>query len=78
MPLTQMDIADLSGLSTVHVNRSLQALRAGGLIELRSKRLIIQDHQGLMDLAMFDPAYLHLRKGSMSHAAPRPAWDSAH
>ena len=61
MPLTQTDLADISGLSTVHVNRSLQALRASGLVELRSKRLVIQDHRGLMDLATFDAAYLHGR-----------------
>lgn len=59
MPLTQSELADVTGLSTVHVNRSLQELRAAGLIELRNKRLTILDWEGLMDLAMFDPAYLH-------------------
>lgn len=59
IPLTQGDLADITGLSTVHVNRSLQSLRASGLVEMRSKRLTIYDLQGLMDLAMFDPAYLH-------------------
>ena len=59
MPLTQGDLADVTGLSTVHVNRSMQFLRTSGFIELRSKRLTIHDHQGLMDFAMFDPAYLH-------------------
>ena len=62
MPLTQTDLADATGLSTVHVNRSLQELRANHLIELRAKRLTILDHGGLMDLAMFDPAYLHGRR----------------
>ena len=59
MPLTQGDLADVTGLSTVHVNRSMQFLRTSGFIELRSKRLTIHDHQGLIDFAMFDPAYLH-------------------
>ena len=61
MPLTQHDLADAMGLSVVHVNRSLQELRASGLIELRNKRLILYDPKGLMDLAMFNPAYLHGR-----------------
>jgi CRP-like cAMP-binding protein len=61
MPITQGDLADTVGLSTVHVNRSLQELRSSGLVELRNRRLTIVDRQGLMDLAMFDPAYLHRR-----------------
>ena len=61
MPLTQNDLADAMGISTVHVNRSLQELRAAGLVELRRKRLTILNRTALMDLAMFDPAYLHRR-----------------
>ena len=63
LPLTQADLADALGLSAVHINRSLQELRASRLIELRNKRLTIHDRQGLMDLAMFDPSYLHGRAG---------------
>lgn len=63
LPLTQADLADALGLSAVHINRSLQELRASRLIELRNKRLTIHDRQGLMDLAMFDPRYLHGRAG---------------
>ena len=62
-PLTQLDLADATGLSGVHVNRSIQELRASGLIELRARRLTVVDHVGLTDLAMFDPGYLHLRTG---------------
>jgi hypothetical protein len=32
-PLTQSELADILGLSTVHVNRVLQVLRSRGLIE---------------------------------------------
>ena len=35
LPLTQAEIGDALGLSTVHVNRSLQELRGDGLLELR-------------------------------------------
>ncbi|WP_022722344.1 Crp/Fnr family transcriptional regulator [Rhodopseudomonas sp. B29] len=57
-PLTQNDLADLLGMSTVHVNRSLQALRSRGLIELTRSRLLILDKKNLYSIAEFDPQYL--------------------
>jgi CRP-like cAMP-binding protein len=60
-PLTQTDLADAMGLSTVHVNRTMQELKASGAVEVRSKRLVIHDRDRLEELAMFDPGYLHLR-----------------
>ena len=59
-PITQTDIADATGLTAVHVNRTLQELRRDGLIILERKRLQIPDLQRLMDAAMFNPNYLHL------------------
>ena len=59
-PVTQMDLADATGLSTVHVNRTLQELRASGLITLRERHVIIHDLEGLSSMAMFTPYYLHL------------------
>lgn len=59
-PLTQTDIADATGLTPVHVNRMVQALRQDGLIELRDKRLHLRNPARLRQLAMFNPAYLHL------------------
>src|ERR1700758_3949675 len=41
-PMTQGELADILGLSTVHVNRVLQALRSRGLIELGRNRLVIR------------------------------------
>lgn len=62
MPLTQADLGDALGLSAVHVNRTLQELRAMKLIELRSKRLNLLDEGALQRLALFDPTYLHLQR----------------
>ena len=59
-PLTQNDLADATGLTSVHVNRTLQELRRDGLIELERKQLQILDMPRLMDVAMFNPNYLHL------------------
>jgi CRP-like cAMP-binding protein len=59
-PVTQMDLADATGLSTVHLNRTLQELRATGLITLRERTLTIHDLRGLSNAALFNPNYLHL------------------
>jgi len=61
MPLTQPDLADALGQTTVHINRTLQDLRAARLLALTSRRLTILHPERLRRLAKFDPAYLHLR-----------------
>lgn len=61
MPLTQLDLADLAGLTPVHVNRTLQEMRAMRLIELQSRRLTILDWEALRRIAWFDGAYLNGR-----------------
>ena len=60
LPLTQADLGDVLGLSSVHVNRTLQEIRAMKLVELRGKRLLVQDENALQALALFNPNYLHL------------------
>jgi CRP-like cAMP-binding protein len=59
-PLTQGDLADATGLTPVHVNRMIQALRHEGLIELRDKRLTLRNPGKLRQVAGFNAAYLHL------------------
>ncbi|TNC05413.1 Crp/Fnr family transcriptional regulator [Methylobacterium terricola] len=60
MPLTQTDLADATGMTTVHVNRSLQELRAERLITIKQRRLTIPDLAALERRALFNPSYLHL------------------
>lgn len=60
-PLTQQDLGHMLGLSSVHVNRSLQALRGTGFVSVRGRRLTIIDLAGLRDVALFEPGFLHLR-----------------
>lgn len=57
-PVTQAQLGDASGLTAVHVNRSLKALRDAGLVEIRSRTATIRDWSRLARLADFDPAYL--------------------
>ena len=60
LPVTQVDLADTAGLTSVHVNRTLQELRQRGLIELTKRRLRILDLPRLRALAEFRPDDLHL------------------
>lgn len=52
-PLTQEQLADASGLSIVHVNRTLQQLRREKLIELSHGRMTLLEPQALADIADF-------------------------
>jgi len=61
MPLTQVDLGEITGMTTVHVNRTLQALRREGLIVLDNRILTIPDRRALMTVGMFNPNYLHHR-----------------
>lgn len=60
LPITQAEIGDALGLSAIHVNRSLQVLRAQNLITLRHRELVINELARLRALAGFNPNYLHL------------------
>ena len=60
MPMTQVDLADATGLTSVHINRTLRDLRRDKLIDLRSRILVIHDWTRLVEAAEFDPRYLQL------------------
>jgi CRP-like cAMP-binding protein len=62
LPLTQVDLAECLGLTSVHINRTLKELRERGLVEFRGGRVAIRDLKGLERVAEFDPAYLYLEK----------------
>jgi CRP-like cAMP-binding protein len=60
LPITQAELADTTGLTSVHVNRVLQRLRRDGLITLKSKNLMIMNVERLKAFSGFNPNYLHL------------------
>ena len=62
LPLTQTDLAEILGLTPVHVNRILRELREEGLVAFRSKTVEIGDWDGLVRVAEFDPFYLSLNQ----------------
>jgi CRP-like cAMP-binding protein len=61
LPISQLTMADVLGLSLVHVNRMLQNLRATGFVSWNKHIVTIHDWNGLAALAEFDPTYLNLR-----------------
>jgi CRP-like cAMP-binding protein len=65
MPITQTELSDATGISAVHINRTLQELRTRNLIVLRGKILTIPDLAALQRIALFKANYLHLdREGA--------------
>lgn len=60
LPLTQTELADTLGLTSVHINRTLQRLRERGLIALSKGRLTILDPKGLAEISGFDGQYLRV------------------
>ena len=73
--VTQADLGDALGLSTVHINRSLQELRREGLLSLESGCLTIHNWDRLAATAGFDPAYLNLATCPTESMLPPRAHD---
>jgi CRP-like cAMP-binding protein len=58
-PVTQTQLADVTGLTSVHVNRTLQVLRAEGLADIKYNARIF-DWAALVEAGDFDPDYLQI------------------
>jgi CRP-like cAMP-binding protein len=59
-PLTQEQIGDAIGLTSVHVNRTLQGLRGDGLVRTDKGSIVLPNMAALRHAADFHEAYLHL------------------
>jgi CRP-like cAMP-binding protein len=60
LPLTQSELADVIGISLVHVNKTLQALKRENVFSWENKTLTIIDWERLKAIAEFDDTYLSL------------------
>ncbi|GAB5348462.1 Crp/Fnr family transcriptional regulator [Alteriqipengyuania sp. 357] len=58
-PLTQVDLADMSGSTAVHTNRALRELRERGVAEFYRGRVRSDDREALETYADFAPDYLY-------------------
>ena len=69
LPMTQEQLGDATGLTSVHVNRTLKSLADDGLI-VRERRFIrIPDWEKMRAIAGFNETYLHLDQ--VGGASPR-------
>ncbi len=60
-PITQHELAEALGISTVHINRVIQSLRAKGIVELKRDMITLKDLERLVEIGGFDALYLHQR-----------------
>ncbi len=60
LDLSQAELAECVGLTPIHVNRTLRALRERELVIFRNQRVTFLDLAGLKKVAEFNPAYLYL------------------
>jgi len=58
-PFTQIDLADMCGVSAIHANRAVGKLRELGLAEIRRGDLYTSDWRALRQYAQFEPDYLY-------------------
>jgi CRP-like cAMP-binding protein len=64
LPMTQEQLADVTGLTSIHVNRSIKTLEAEGLISrVTPREIVIGDWKRLADKGDFDSLYLHFNQG---------------
>ena len=66
IPLSQIDLADATGLSVVHLNRTTQGLRALGVLSQETRAIEVMDRERLLQLANFDDRYLNMA-AALSH-----------
>jgi len=59
LPMTQEQLADATGLTSVHVNRVLQGLQREGLIERERRKIRFVSWERMRDVGDFNPRYLH-------------------
>ena len=64
LALTQNDLAEICGVTGIHMNRILRQLREEGLCTYRSSQVEILRPQALAARGQFDPTYLYLEQAA--------------
>ncbi|SFI87402.1 Crp/Fnr family transcriptional regulator [Bradyrhizobium sp. Gha] len=59
MPLTQEQVGETLGITSVHVNRVIKQVRQDGIVEFNRGRVTVLDERKFQELADFDVRYLH-------------------
>jgi CRP-like cAMP-binding protein len=61
LPMTQEELADATGITPVHVNRTLKGLDKEGLLDRTLRSVTITDWDMLANVGDFSPDYLHIQ-----------------
>ena len=61
-PLTQQDLGEACGLTSVHVNRTLRVLREAGMVEVSDRLVTMMDFDRLAHTGEFQPDYLYFEE----------------
>ena len=62
LPMTQEQLGDALGLTSVHVNRTLRTLEREGLLTRTGRSISFPAWERLREVADFSPRYLHLEQ----------------
>jgi CRP-like cAMP-binding protein len=60
LPMTQTDLADATGLTSVHVNRTLRLLRVRSIVDLRAGTVTVHDWDKMVTTGDFDAGFMLL------------------
>jgi CRP-like cAMP-binding protein len=60
LPITQSDLGDATGLTSVHMNRTLKELRTRSVVTARAKNVIVHDWDQMVSIGDFDDAFMLL------------------
>jgi CRP-like cAMP-binding protein len=58
LPLVQIDLAEATGMTPIHLNRCVRDLRREGIADVRTGQVTVLDKAKLCRIGEFDPAYL--------------------
>jgi CRP-like cAMP-binding protein len=70
LPLSQQELGEMLGITSVHTNRTLQQLRKQGCVEFAGGVVTIMDLDALKQAAEFNPAYLYLDRHGRGSTGP--------
>jgi CRP-like cAMP-binding protein len=62
-PVTQVDLGDATGMTNIHVNRTLQEMRSDGLLTWTGSEVVIPDWERLRMAGTFSADYLFINPG---------------